>query len=78
MLTGKDGEYVTYIDMTKGEKGYVDLGTFKFVSDNAAIGRTMIQFIGSGNGKVPVSSVEMRMVDKNKYPDLLTQKAGAQ
>lgn len=78
VLTGKDGEYVTYIDMTKGEKGYVDLGTFKFVSDNAAIGRTMIQFIGSGNGKVPVSSVEMRMVDKNKYPDLLTQKAGAQ
>lgn len=74
IVTGKDGKYETYIDLTKGDEGYTELGTFKFVSDDASKGITAVVVEGSGNGKVPVSSFMIRKVDKNLYPDLLTQK----
>lgn len=74
IVTGKDGKYETTIDLTDGEEGYVELGTFKFVSDDAAKGITAVLIEGSGNGKVPVSSLMIRKVDKNLYPDMLTEK----
>ena len=74
IVTGKDGKYETTIDLTKGEEGYVELGTFKFVSDDASKGLATVLIEGSGNGKVPVSSFMIRKVDKNLYPDLLTEK----
>lgn len=70
ILNGKDGTYKTKVDMSKGGEEYRLLGTFKFVSDNAAIGVTSIVFKGSGNGKLPISSVYIREVS-NDNPDML-------
>lgn len=71
IASGKDGTYRTVLDMTKGEEGYVELGTFKFVSDNAKIGIINLVFTASGNGKLPLSSVKIQKVDKNEYQDML-------
>ncbi len=70
IITGKDGTYRTKVDMTAGEEGYKSLGTFKFTSDNAAIGMTSVIFRGSGNGKMPISTVYIRETTSDK-PDML-------
>ncbi len=62
-LTGYADEYKTNVDMTKGEEGFVELGTFTF-QDADYQGRLAINFIGSGNGKVPVTAVKVEKVIK--------------
>lgn len=71
--SGKDGTYKKTIDMTAGEEGYVELGTFKFVSDDAKVGIINLVFESSGGGKLPLSSVKIQKVDKTKYPDMLKE-----
>lgn len=62
-LTGYADEYKTNVDMTKGEEGFVELGTFTF-QDADYQGRLTINFTGSGNGKVPVTAVKIEKVIK--------------
>ena len=56
-LDGYGGTYETTIDLTKGEKGWVDLGTFKF-QDADYIPRLSITFEGSGQGEMTLNSIE--------------------
>ena len=70
IVTGKDGTYNTSADMSAGAEGYKRLGTFKFTADNAAIGITSVICRGSGNGKLPISTVFIREVSGDS-PDML-------
>ena len=71
IVSGKDGEYRTKVDFTKGEDGYVELGSFKFTDNAAQFGKVTVIFRGSGNGKVPISSYMIKEVSADKYPDML-------
>ncbi len=69
-FSGYAGEYETTIDLSQGEEGYVELGTFIFMAaDN--IGRLSVEFIGSGEGNVNVSNVKYELVDESKYSNML-------
>ena len=70
IVTGKDGTYRTKVDLSTGGEEYKSLGTFKFTADNATIGITSVIFRGSGNGKLPISTVYIRQVSGDK-PDML-------
>ena len=69
-LSGYAGEYETTIDLSGGEEGYVDIGTFTFM-DADYIGRLSITFTGSGEGEVNVSNVKYEMVDEKEYENML-------
>ncbi len=57
-LSNYFGLYRTTIDLSKGEKGWVEVGGMKMISaSNTAAGT--VKFIGSGNGKVNVSHIKV-------------------
>ncbi len=56
-LDGYSGYYETTIDLSKGEKGWVELGTFQF-QDSDYIGRLNITFEASGQGEMWLNAVE--------------------
>ncbi len=74
IVSGKDGTYRVNADFTSGGEEYKKLGTFKFVSDDASVGVANIVFKGSGNGKVPISSVFIRKAQDGSTDMLKTQK----
>ncbi len=64
-LEGYEGKYETTIDLSQGEKGYVELGTFKFI-DADYVGRLDITFSGSGEGEINVSNVKFELADSGE------------
>lgn len=69
IISGKDGTYRKTVDFSIGGEEYKYLGTFKFVSDNNTIGRASLVIKGSGNGKLPVSTIYIRETTNDK-PDM--------
>ena len=69
-LSGYAGEYSTTIDLSQGEEGYVELGTFTFMAADY-IGRLAVTFTGSGQGTVNVSNVKYELVDEGEYSNML-------
>lgn len=60
-LLGYAGDYNTTIDLSQGEAGWVELGTFKFM-DADYIGRLSIIFTASGQGELNVSNIKFEKV----------------
>lgn len=60
-LSGYGGEYKTTVDMSSGEEGWVELGTFNFI-DADYIGRLKAEFVASGEGELNVSNVKFELV----------------
>ena len=60
-LLGYGGEYKTTVDLSQGEEGWVELGTFTF-SDADYIGRLSITFTASGKGEMNLSNVKFDKV----------------
>lgn len=61
-VNGYGGDYTKTIDLSSGEEGYVEIGTFKFI-DADYIGRLSITFKGSGTGKLNVSNVKFEKTE---------------
>lgn len=57
LVSGYGGEYETTIDLSQGEEGYVELGTFMFIAADY-VGRLTVTFTGSGEGELNVSNVK--------------------
>lgn len=57
-LYGDAGTYETAADLSSGEEGWAELGTFKF-RDPDYVGRLAVSFTGSGNGKLSVGKVKI-------------------
>ncbi len=69
-ISGYMGEYETQVDMSKGKMGYVEIGTFLFLSADY-VGRVSVEFTGSGSGNVNVSNVKFEVADEKKYSNML-------
>ena len=67
---GYGGDYKTTIDLSQGEEGYVELGTFKFVAADY-IGRLAVRFTASGGGVLNLSNIKYELVDDSAYPNML-------
>lgn len=72
IINGQGGNYRKTVDLTENIEGYVSIGTFKFTSPASSVGMITIIIKGSGNGKLPISSVCIREVSSDK-PDMLKQ-----
>lgn len=69
-VSGRNGDYETTIDLSQGEEGYVEIGTFVFASEDY-IGRLNVRFIGSGEGVLNISNIRYEEVDSSQYSDML-------
>ena len=67
---GYGGDYETTIDLSQGEEGYVELGTFKFVAADY-IGRLAVRFTASDGGVLNLSNIKYELVDDSVYPNML-------
>ncbi len=65
LVSGYGGEYKTTIDLSQGEEGYVDLGTFMFIAADY-VGRLTVTFTGSGEGELNVSNVKFEHTENGK------------
>ena len=69
-------DYQKRLDMTKGEAGWRELGTFNF-ADAGAQGTMNIRFTASGQGKLPISAVRIEWVDESErlFSEVFTMQA---
>ena len=68
--SGYAGEYSTTVDMSTGEEGFRELGTFMLQNESYS-GSLGITFTGSGTGELSVSNLKIERVDPAEYPNML-------
>lgn len=64
-LSSYGGEYETTLDMSTGEEGWREIGTFNFI-DADYIGRLKAEFTASGTGELNVSNIKFELVSEGE------------
>ena len=63
------GEYTKTIDLSQGEEGFVELGSYQFITERADYGDMNIMFTGSGSGEIGVSAIKIQRVVEGASSD---------
>lgn len=54
------GEADLTLDLSQGEEGFIDLGTFRFITESAGFGELFVTFTGSGTGDLTLSGMKIQ------------------